>query len=495
MPLRALVLLEAAAPGRAAPGTGESHPVLRRAGPGDLAEAVERELGKPFGSLVLELDALSRTIAPAPADCSELADESIVYLSAEDGGFARRGFWLQDAGGSTRYCDALYVDMSVDPRDLADGSFTEVFAHEMGHVFLRRLMGPLPATPSRNFHDVFAVTDYTTAFDEGFGIHFQAMAALFPDSPGQRARYEGRTAPRLSQAWFSRVDGRYRVQGVRNNLFAFEQIAPADDGTGVAQYWRRSLSPAFDPGRLRTGQAMLAAEGVLATLFYRLAVDPGLSGVDPSDGAWRDRALAHYGRLFRALHALPWSGMGDRSEYVALLDALSAQESAFGEAARRAFVATTFGASADRATARAAQAAMRAGAAGQLREFVPAYAAAQQALEQLGDRVATGELRADAALGNPLWLANPAVMRPAAPWGGEEQAACLNLNAASESELRAMEVFDEPLLRRVLEERDRGGPYRDLAQLQSRLDLAPAVIARLDEAARAFRDLGALTRS
>jgi hypothetical protein len=77
----------------------------------------------------------------------ELPQPTFLLMSAEEGGFARRGFWL--------------MRRARDPEWHADS----IFAHETGHVLLRRLLSGLPPGYSRVPHSSLAITDYPTAFD------------------------------------------------------------------------------------------------------------------------------------------------------------------------------------------------------------------------------------------------------------------------------------------------------------------------------------------
>jgi len=145
---------------------GHAAPVVTRVRSGGLYEQVQREAREGFLGTVLALDESAQRIAGATTPTP-----TWLYLSAEDGGFARRGFWLEE-NGRRRFVDELFVDLVVDADTIADSGFEEIFSHEMGHVFLRRLMPGLPYGWSRTPHSSMSVTDYPTAFDEGFATHF-----------------------------------------------------------------------------------------------------------------------------------------------------------------------------------------------------------------------------------------------------------------------------------------------------------------------------------
>ncbi len=166
----ALLILEPALAGaqpRTLPApTGAPAPLLRPLR-GALAEALGRDARRGTIAFILELDARAQRLAatgpPHP---------TVLLVSQEEGGFARRGFWLERSGGPPAWHPEPYVNMVIDADSVRSGEFEEIFAHESGHVLLRRLLPRLPSGYSRTRHGSLVVTDYPTAFDEGFAIHF-----------------------------------------------------------------------------------------------------------------------------------------------------------------------------------------------------------------------------------------------------------------------------------------------------------------------------------
>ena len=118
-------------------GRNRAAPVVTRVTSGPLYEKLQKEARDGFVATVLALDDLAQRragVAPVP---------TWLYLAVEDGGFARSGFWLREAQGE-RFVPDAYVDLVVDADTVANGGFEEIFTHEMGHVFLRRLFPNLP---------------------------------------------------------------------------------------------------------------------------------------------------------------------------------------------------------------------------------------------------------------------------------------------------------------------------------------------------------------
>jgi len=79
-----------------------------------------------------------------------------------------------------------YVNLVVDQQSLVDALRGSLRTRN-GHLFLRRLVPRLPNGLSRTPHSSLAVTDYPTAFDEGFAIHFQGLARYLT----QNAKLQG----------------------------------------------------------------------------------------------------------------------------------------------------------------------------------------------------------------------------------------------------------------------------------------------------------------
>jgi hypothetical protein len=146
----------------------------------------------------------------------------------------------------------------------------------------------LPSGYSRTPHMSFNVTDYPTAFDEGFATHFQAVVRRLTHNTTLHDEDLGLTFKPLVPYWLSNLDRAARTDGVRRNWFVQLQ-APQ----GAEHSTQRSTL--FDVERLKNGNQMLASEGVVATLFYRwLAPGPG-----------DQRALlARYSAMFDAFAAL-----------------------------------------------------------------------------------------------------------------------------------------------------------------------------------------------
>ncbi len=450
---------------------GRPAPVVTRVGSGEFYGQIQREARAGFLATVLALDESAQRIAgartPAP---------TWLYLSAEDGGFARRGFWLEESG-RRRFVDELFVDLVVDEGTVADGGFEEIFSHEMGHVFLRRLMPGLPYGWSRTPHSSMSVTDYPTAFDEGFATHFQALVRRHSRNPHLENLTLGLDAKPFLPFWLSNLDRAGRIDGVRRNLFVQAQLVPP--GSEADAWSRANESTAFDMARLRNGQQMLSSEGVIATLFYRWMV-PGEDS--------REAIVARYSSLFRTMAtSRGWAFRPDSPVFIDLLDHYCADVPADCGRVRGVFLDTTYGATADATLPRTTEAMAERGRIGDMAGFVAGLKQARAQMTQLQARVAQQPALLRAALGPDLWLlGRTPVQLPGMP--SDEVA--VNLNTAQAEQLRTLPALDAAVIERVLRSRRDDGAFRDLADFAQRGGLDAKQRAVLESAAQSLEKAG-----
>jgi hypothetical protein len=201
--------------------------------------------------------------APGPA---------FLLLSNREGGFARFGFWL-DMDGERTFVASGYVEMVVGEDSVEDDDIVSTFCHEIGHVITRNLVPGFAdrPSPSTKMHMSMTVTDYQTAFDEGFAEHFQTVVAdqiesAAPQRKGLVAQVRG--------LWHSGIDAHMRVHGVRENLYIHGKAIPTfmdECADAYELYLDSETSILFDRDTPKAG-------GVIATLFYRMINDERLAG-------------------------------------------------------------------------------------------------------------------------------------------------------------------------------------------------------------------------
>jgi hypothetical protein len=458
-------------------------PVLKPTAPSETVAAVRQVLATGLAAKLPALDLVARKQAASKAQCAGLPQALYLLLSAEDGGYARQGFYVAEASGQTTLCQDHFIDLTADAASIASGEFEEVLAHEWGHVLLRRMLGPVPPTPSRKFHSVRTMTDPTTGFDEGFGIHFQPLSAKLSTTPGYRARIDGAASPRLADLWFSRQETWMRQALVPANRFVFEKHSPVSAADPYRRWLADEAASDFDTCRLKSGDQMVASEGVAASFFHRLmAGAPGT--VD-----------TRYGKVIAVLARLGgWPS--NEPAIVAFVRAWGEEFPAERDAVQKLFLDVTHGATASVAARAQSERVACAGASGDIEAFLGARKTAQEARDKLAADVLAGRVSLTSALGPQLWIANAAVQVPAAPWQGKrELPAVTDLNTAREAELEL--IFAGTTLAgtgaRLIEAR-RAGPFASFEDAARRALLGDSGLGVLSAARDQALKVGAAVR-
>ena len=470
------VIINQEAQTQARPNGAGTAPVLRRVTSGALFDAIQKEATDGFTASALALDALAAEIAGKPD-----SGISWLMLSQEDGGYARWGFWL-DEDGQRRYIDEPMVDLVVDADSVADGSFEEIFAHELGHVMLRRLL-PLPDGYSRTPHHSFSTTDQPTAFDEGYATHFQALARQHTRNAQLRAQDMGVSARTYVPLWQSNLDRAYRIDGVRHNWFVHRQVPLPGDGGAADALERRELSTLFDREHVKSAPQMLASEGAVATFFYRW-----LGAGDGTPAALRTR----YAPLFNGLKAMRGDTLtADTPLLPALASTLVRTAPDAGKRLAQVLVETSYGALASPALAAQSEALARIGRSGDGKAFVPALKAARQAMAAEVAAVQAHPEKLAAQAGPALWLKHPT--RTLAT--GEQPAPLfIDLNTAEAEHLATLPGLAPATVHKALASRRQDGNFRSLQEFARRAGLADTQRKALETMAAAARAAGTYAR-
>jgi DNA uptake protein ComE-like DNA-binding protein len=448
---------------RADPKGISQAPILKRAESDAISKGVALEATRGAVKFMLAMDEQAQRIAgtatPAP---------TYLLRSQEEGGFARRGFWLAESGNKVTWHSDPYVDLAVDKQSIDDGAFEEIFAHEMGHLLLRRLMPRLPNGLSRTPHSSLAITDYPTAFDEGFAIHFQGLARHLSANAQLKATDEGLTFKPFLPYWQSNVDRTLRIRGVRDNLFVHQQLAVALD-LGDA-------TSLFDVTHFKNGQQMLSSEGVVATLFYHLLLQPGDNTAQLAE---------RYKSLLGSLHALNIQKLASSTPFMLSLVQTHIERV---PAEREQWIGTvlnlTYGATASTSLLRDMTKLSALGQEGRTQEFQVALKQARAALASLTSQIVRNPQRLAAALGPEVWLA----------FKQKDGEVTVNLNTAEKTTLLnavGLASLDADLL---LADRAARGPFVSVDDFVARRKVPPLWRKRLLEAHELATRLGGFER-
>ncbi|MDD4644991.1 MAG: hypothetical protein PHY99_03285 [Bacteroidales bacterium] len=245
-----------------------------------MAALVRQEILMPFNWQMVRMSQCARNLI------KNNEGPNILYLSKNEGGFPRTGIWLTDLNGKeTHYPDLAFVDLVLDKKRIDQGDMS-IYTHELGHVMMDLILGQkmekMDQRHTSKQHVSMGVTDYLTAFSEGWGIHFQRLA--YDQTEKYRKSFESSLTPEraLNLAWHSGMDQYMRLTAVKDNGYIYEKFTPCGQATESLDTEQRILlehtSPAFDHTRIKNAQQMLSCEGVLATIFYQVNSDQKLAG-------------------------------------------------------------------------------------------------------------------------------------------------------------------------------------------------------------------------
>jgi hypothetical protein len=480
---------------------GKSYPVLRLGVDSPLLRDVYQVLESSFAHQVILLDRYARNLLlseiAGQAPPQYLTGPAYLLMSQEEGGFARYGFWLEDTKGQRQLVLAGYVDLVVGQDSVEDGNLEEIFSHELGHQVLGELVGKLPPGASRNMHQSMTITDDPTAFDEGYAEHFQPLVRDATTNSHLRELTKGATSTDLDMLWISRLDRQLRTDGVKRNLFIHRKTLPAtalDPGADrYGLYLASETSTAFLNDEFCNGQQMMASEGVIATLFYRIVNAPALRdhyrdlafyrpflGADVSADRLR-QAISPYEnvnlKLFVAMRRAAKEIASGVPPMIALVNSYAAAFPDEAPAIYTVFLHTTRGATASQELAEAFDRAAADGMRGDIGAFRSSALGAFSLLKSTVDRVARGELPVDANLGPQLWLVNADFKIAPAIWSSDRSLPfTLNLNTATEVDLMTIPGVDLAAARKIVSARRARSFFRTLDDLNA--VLAPPLVQK-----------------
>jgi hypothetical protein len=234
------------------------------------------------------------------------SDQAPVFHIAlvKEGNHPALGFRLQSNSGWEERAGTIYIKLDPDEQ-----IFNTTLLHETGHIILFLLNGNdgIPSGEIASIpHTTAALTDRGTAFNEGFSIHLETLAAHFGSDAVLKSSYHhqsflfGIPPQRQSEYYRQSMDllsyaqTRTRYYEVRENNFAF---APAFRGP---DYLRVQLEKSRDFASLRDANQLLQSEGFYATFFFSLLVRGSAMPTTELVRERQDKVLAVLAEMFRS---------------------------------------------------------------------------------------------------------------------------------------------------------------------------------------------------
>ena len=275
---------------------------------------VSKILARPFLRWVLGLGVEARKVGRAhcqgtPAACALQFEHPALLVLVKRGNRPKHGIAIMRGGKVQRLPQAWYVE--VDSK----GSVS-LIAHEYGHVMMfnclsNQFIQAPPLHPRILPHTTSAITNDLVAFTEGWGIHFETLSGDRRENPkvfdlAGRRNFPVEGDPLQGDSLLAARDllsyaQSYRRQTcIKENCFSYLPRPRADldrlPAVTPVQILERWTDSTHDPASLRTVEQMVASEGLVAALFYRLATAPspggapGMAGDPPLPDPSRYRA-------------------------------------------------------------------------------------------------------------------------------------------------------------------------------------------------------------
>jgi DNA uptake protein and related DNA-binding proteins len=161
---------------------------------------------------------------------SAMEDKNIYFAFKENSGcYGNIGFYLKKDGKLYDKTKSAYIELSTGQlkRFGALDSITQILPHEMGHV-LQRIVASNDENVNQNSVDMHysnIITEYSTAFSEGFGEHFQVISRMYEENTGiKNAIY--RDIDRTNNSIKSMIDGGKRDFVFPLRLDYYREISP-----------------------------------------------------------------------------------------------------------------------------------------------------------------------------------------------------------------------------------------------------------------------------
>jgi hypothetical protein len=228
----------------------------------------------------------------------EKPEPAYLLLSNNQGGFPRSGFYLQVEDSIIDKTETPYIDLvkgNTKPEDHL-GSMTQIYPHEMGHIIYGMLSEDVDSLlpGGVDIHYATLTTDYSTAFNEGFAMHFENMARKYDPNVERReairADFEDVKKDvmwkingferdfkwpfrfgfyRLSMLeWFQKLEDIKRFEWVNDNRMKFNNASALFRNPEKSLYYRNA--GVRHTSVIRPVQQSLATEGVIASFFVGL---------------------------------------------------------------------------------------------------------------------------------------------------------------------------------------------------------------------------------
>lgn len=150
-----------------------------------LQQRVDEIVSNSYVKYILDLYYLAETYNKNTTNKTSV-EPAYLAITENKGGFARVGFFLKTDSGQIDKSNVPYIDITesrIDGNYNRLMSITQLYPHEMGHLIYGMLYNNgYHGGKSVTMHYFSVITDYATAFNEGFAEHFENISRIFEEN-------------------------------------------------------------------------------------------------------------------------------------------------------------------------------------------------------------------------------------------------------------------------------------------------------------------------
>ncbi len=157
----------------------------------DLYNIIMDNIESSFVSDFIDLYFLAQSYLYNIGEIDDI-ESAYLALTENQGGYAKKGFSLKTREGNLNKENTPYVDITTSAATAELNklmSFSQLYPHEMGHVIFH-LLSPEDSIENNiysvDMHFFSLVTDYSTAFNEGFAEHIENLSRIL--EPNQKIK-------------------------------------------------------------------------------------------------------------------------------------------------------------------------------------------------------------------------------------------------------------------------------------------------------------------
>lgn len=435
-----------------------------------LYRDIKEQLEYDFHKKAIKLNQCSKNLV------GKGAEPNILFISKNQGGFSRKGIKIVHKDSEEFYTDVNFVDLALDEENVAQGEL-KIFTHELGHVMMDNILQDiLKYSKASKQHCSIGITDYFMAFFEGWGEHFERMAyeniGKYKDMVEKEYGYD----KDIINLWHCNRDEEFRREGVLKNKYIYRKI-PIDMrkekiSTREA-ILREHISFDYDSTKILTAGEMMACEGVLATLFYRI----NTSKVIQHNGIKKeilDRFLIepvkendieydfHGIELAVLKNFWVWTLMKDNinDNMVPFIEYIKIWMEEFKEdkdEILNIFLSTTIGTTVTNDLKEIYEEASKQGAMGNIDKFIPLVKHYREEYKKVFEKIKNENIALDEMIPKEVWVKSKNMKIPSIIWEKESGVPLMvNMNTASINELMTIENMRMETAEKILAERNRG---------------------------------------